>query len=236
MEPLDDALADDRSPRLAGRLLEDQAEQVVVRVRVPEALTGGPGSRKRRRAVEQLAHRPPSPRVGEDFALEGRVVVLADPARVVEQHAHRDPVRIRESCDHARGQHGGKRIVEGDLALLDELQRRGGDERLHDAAGTEAIADAHRPRRLDVRFSCRTRPGSVPRYADVERHTREGGLGGAHGAVEDRLQPRADRSLRLPCLHVRARGGDGAGEQRRTGQRGDARVGVRRRRRVVPES
>ena len=227
MEPLDDAFADDRSPWLAGRLLQDQAEQVVVRVGVRVALARRPGSRLRRGAIEELADLPPAPRVGIDLALVARVGVLGDPAGVVEQHAHRDLARIRESRGHARGQHGGKRIVEGDLPLLDELQRRGGDERLGDAAGPEAIACSHRRGRVDARLPRGTGPGPVPRAVDVERHAREVGLVGLHGAVEDRLQPGADVAGRLARLGVGAGGGGGGrhGEHRRAGQRGDARGG-----------
>jgi hypothetical protein len=57
----------------------------------------------------------------------------------------------------------------------------------------------------------------------VDRHAREAGLGGLHGAVEDGLQSGAVRARGLARLHVRAGGRDGGGEHRRTGQRGDAR-------------
>ena len=130
VEPLDDPLADDGPPRPAGRMLEDQAEQGVVRCwssakRSPgAAVRGFAAARSRSSAV-----RPPSPRVDGDLAVEARVGVLGEPAGVVEQHPHRDPVRLREARGDVAGQHSGERVVEAEPALLDELQRRRGDER-----------------------------------------------------------------------------------------------------------
>jgi hypothetical protein len=81
---------------------------------------------------------------------------------------------------HACWQHGGERSVEGDLALLDQLQGRRGDERLHHASNPEAVARPHRPRRVDARLPWGARPGSLPRQA--RRATRQG-MGRAHVAL-----------------------------------------------------
>ena len=117
-------------------------------------------SRKRSRAVEQFAHRPG--RLGlasTSRRSPGRV--LAEPAGVIEQHPHGIRSASGKRATTRGGQHRGQRVVERDLALLHQLQRRGGDERLHDAP-----ARGH-----DLQRACGgpTRRRLCPRRADHVR-------------------------------------------------------------------
>ncbi len=131
-------------PRPAGGALDDQAQQVVVGVRV---LVAGSGREHRRMGggeIEDLVHRPHLlGMVGDVFVL-GFQVPFRDPAPVAEQHANRDVGRRREAIDDVRGQHLGEPRVQRQPAALGQLQDDDRDERLHDAAGAEPITRAHR--------------------------------------------------------------------------------------------
>ena len=131
---------------------------------------------------------------------------------------------IRSASGKRAVTRGGRTAVSGssrrEPALLDELQRGDRDERLHDAAGAEPGAGPHARARPEVRLPRGAGPGPVAGDADVERHARERRLGGLDGAVEDRLEPRADRAR---GLGLRARtGGRRRGEQRRERRGRDA--------------
>ena len=180
----------------------------VVGVRVCEALAGRAGARRPRRPVEELRGRPAPAQVLVGAAVEGGVVELADAARVVEQHAHGDAVGAGEARGDARRQHAGERRVEREPAMLDLLQRRGGDERLHDAAGAEAVARAH--------LAGGARPCRLAGSADIEGDAGDVGLRRRDGVVDDRLQPGPDGAL--------LGGGGGGG----SGGRGEDERGERR--------
>ena len=91
--------------------------------------------------------------------------------------------------DDARGQHRGEPGVERQPAALGELQHHDRDERLHDAAGAEAVGRAHRVGRRHAsrgrrrRSRCRAwgcpRAGSLPGSACSDRGGRRAAPAGA---------------------------------------------------------
>src|SRR6185312_9647811 len=96
-----------------------------------------------------------------------------DPAAVVEQHADRDLGWVLKAADYADGQQRGEPGVERQPPLLGELEHHNGDERLHDAAGAEAIGRAHRCGRRQPTEADHASPGAELGALYVEDRSRE---------------------------------------------------------------
>ena len=107
---------------------------------------------------------------------------------MAEQHANRDVGRVREAAGDARGQHLGQPGVERQPAALGELQHHDGDERLHDAAGTEPIGAAHRCRPAPRGRGRRRRSSPELRALDVQDRSREGRARIAQGVAQRLLE------------------------------------------------
>jgi hypothetical protein len=108
-----------------------------------------------------------------DLVEDGRGDPFRDPAAVAEQHPNRGTGRVREAAGDPRGQHVGKRRVERQTAALGELQHDDGHERLHDAAGAEAIGWADRGGRRDPTETYDAGPGAERGAIYVKNRSRE---------------------------------------------------------------
>src|SRR5438309_6928538 len=161
------------SPRVTGDPLDDQPEQVVVGVGVLVARAGGEYRRVGGREVEFLADRPNLRGMVRDLVVDVGGVPFRDPAAVVEQHAYRDLGRVVKATYYVDGQQRGEPGVERQPPLLGELEHHDGNERLHDAAGAEAIGGAHRCGRRYPTEADHARPGAEPGALYVQDRSRE---------------------------------------------------------------
>ena len=141
---------------LAGRLLEHQPEQdevgaavVVARARVE--------IRRSDERVERLLRRPDAQRVADDKLLVRRVLeVVVHAAGVAEQFADGDVGGVG-----IVGQPIGERIVERQLALLDELHDQRGDEGLGHRAHDEGRRRRGRRRWIELGQAVGVAPGAA---------------------------------------------------------------------------
>nr|WP_240639720.1 hypothetical protein [Pseudofulvimonas gallinarii] len=150
-----------RRPALAAGLFDDGAnEHVAGIVVVPVAARC-----KRRRFV--LEHR--DQRVGIDVATDvlvhvtGNAGVALDAGGVVEQLRHRDGIAVR-----IVGQEPAERIVQRDLALVDQLQQAGGGELLGHRTDAEDVVGRQRHAQFDARLAARAAIQDLvaPRHED----------------------------------------------------------------------
>ncbi len=155
----------ERRHRLAGGLLDDQAEQEVVGVGVEVALA-------RRELVagladlgEHLVGRPDAGRVGEDGGGHSRNREdVHHSARMVEQLADRDLVRVVE-----RGDVLGQWIVEADRPAQCQPADERRDEGLADAPEREERVGGHRRLRSQHGFARLAGPDAAVRESDCHR-------------------------------------------------------------------
>ena len=190
-----------------GDPFEDQAEQGVVGVGVGEARSRREQRRLCGREVEQLADLPHLRGVTGDLLVERRVVPIRDPGAVAEQHAHRDVGRVGNAAGDARREHLGQPGVERQPTALAQLQHGDGDEHLHDAAGTEAIARAHRFGRRHATQAGKARPAAELRALQAQNRSR-----GMRARIAKRVAQRPPE----PTREVRVKP---PGRQRRGGSR-----------------
>src|SRR3954447_12104786 len=100
------------------RSLDDETENVVVRVRIPPSRTRREDGLVRRCDRDQLARRPRFHRIVKCFPDELAIAaVVEEPAGVVEQLTHRDPLATR----HDSGEPTLDVVRERELPLFDEL-------------------------------------------------------------------------------------------------------------------
>ena len=130
---------DDLLVRLAGEVLDEEAEDAVVHVAVPEATstdrTGEPDG-------GGLATRA-------DLIAEEHVLVLREPGGVRQQLPDRDVARVRRRDAEIVGNQPTDRVVEPDESFLDELQHGDRRDHLGDAGDPEPIRG--RDRRCGLR-------------------------------------------------------------------------------------
>jgi hypothetical protein len=150
---------------------------------------------------------------------------------VAEQHAYRDVGRVGDTAGDARGEHLGQPGVERQPTALAQLQHGDGDEHLHDAAGAEAIAGAHRFGRRHATQAGGFRPAPEVRALHVQdrprglraRLAKRGVQRVPEPTREVRVEPRASprcqrrgvsRGARRPAQPGSGKGAGGAYQQR----------------------
>src|SRR3954471_4279891 len=148
----------------AGLPFEDLAEQDVAGVRVVE-ITARPEERLSacRREPDLLEAGPAGGRVADHGRRVGGVAcVVVDAARVLQQVPDVDRAHLvaaaAQQFDRVRAQVLCDRVVERELAVLDESQDRGGRERLRDARDAEAGGGRERLARGAGLEACRAPP------------------------------------------------------------------------------
>src|SRR3954447_20844394 len=156
-----------RTERMPRRSLDDQAEDVVVRVRVRPARAGCEDRPVRYGDRDDLARAP----VSEGIAVGGLdevgvAAVVEEPTPVAEELADGDLLPVR----HDPGQPARNRVVEREPALCDELEDDRGDERLRDAADAETVVRTHRHSGLQVPVAAR-HADRLAAVTDEERRT-----------------------------------------------------------------
>ena len=125
----------------AGGALDDHAEEDVVRAGVGKTLARPSNRTFGERDAHELARPPEAPRLGQRLAHERRVAcIVGQPRPVPEQFSHGDPVAAGDEA----GQPALDRVTQPNATLVDELEHHDRDERLRDAAYSEAIANMER--------------------------------------------------------------------------------------------
>jgi hypothetical protein len=207
----DDASGDLVAPGAAGDPFDDQAEQGVVGVGVGEARSRREQRRLCGREVEQLGDVPHLRGITGDLLVERGVVPIGDPGAVAKQHAHRDVGRVGNTAGDARREHLGQPGVERQPTALAQLQHGDGDEHLHDAAGAEAIAGAHRFSRRHATEAGGARPAPELRALHAQDRSR---------GARARIAKRGAQRLPEPTREVRVEPRASPGGQRRGVSRG----------------
>ena len=213
------------APGAAGDPLDDQPEQVVVRVGVQEARAGREHRRLRGREIEELRDLPHLRGMTRDLLVDGGAVPFRDAAAMVEQHAHRDVGRGREAADDPRRQHlaeAGRRATAGRARPVaaprprrtaSRCSRPGTDRR--GASGHPAPRGRGRRRRSSGRASGCVRAGSRPERSCPDRAARRAAPAGARrarsGSKRGRAEPPATRVSRGARRPAQPGGGNRAG-------------------------
>ena len=131
---------EDLRQRLAVELLGDQAEQDEVGVRVVIALPGREVRRMRERQRQQLLRRPHLLRVPVEGLVQlERLAVVEQPAAHVQQLLDRDAVAAGDLGPVFRD-----RVLEGELALLHQLQDHRSRPGLGVRADPDVVVEGHR--------------------------------------------------------------------------------------------
>ena len=143
----DHALLHEVSDRLAGGLLQHQADKDVVGVAVRPVRSRREHRRVGGRDIDELARAPVPVRVREHSGQEVLVVgVVEDAAGVVEQHAEGD----RGAVGDDMRQPALDGVPQRQPALLGELQGHHRDRRLGDAPDPELVRGPERKRRVET--------------------------------------------------------------------------------------
>jgi hypothetical protein len=140
-ERRDDPPFDLAGGRPPGDLLDDHAEEDVVRRRVrPGPLRTRPLQRERHQFPGGEVVRPPSLRV---LPVQ-RVGVVGQAAGVPQELPHGDPPAVVAVAGDQTGQMVLDRVVQADPVFRHELEQHGGGERLGGAADADPVTGAHR--------------------------------------------------------------------------------------------
>ena len=195
----------DLRQRRAFDLLDDEAEQDVVRVAVEELRAGSEHGRILERDGEQFLRGPDPARVMvEAFRKLRRVGELGQAAPHLEQVADRDVVPVRNARDILRD-----RIVEAQLAFLGEQHGHGGGHRLG-VRGDPEMRVAGRGRRA-AEFRRAVAVGEIAlRGAQKDHRAREQQLLGhrVHGGLKRRRIDRLELCRGGRCSGRGARRGN----------------------------
>ncbi len=157
-----------------GDLLDDQAEQHGVGVGVVELRARGEPVGVLEGDVEQLARRPLAMRLGRQQVLEARVLAVGEQAAAhVRELTQRDVLSVGHSVDVR-----GDRVVQADLAAVDELEQRGDGEGLGLAADPHVQVGAHRGAVTRVRDAESPHVARLSGLPDAHDHAGDTGIGG----------------------------------------------------------
>ena len=109
-------------------------------------------------------------RVGKSLHLD----MVGNAARVIEQHADRQIIRIGQAFEPGLcPQPVPNLVVEFDFVLVDQLQKRSGNERLAYAAGEHTIRGLHRLAALEIRITHGTPANPAIRHYKSDRGSGE---------------------------------------------------------------